>query len=205
MSKKREYNSLYQQQIQETINKALYQYPRIAVFRVDLHFPIICDNGDMPTCFPNTIQAISRFIASLKAKLEHDIKNKERQGKRVFPNKLRYTWVREIANAANEHYHCLLIFNKDAYYHLGNYDITIPSLRTMITTAWYSALNLDLDPLHNTGPLVHYPDNGRYCLNRQSSDFKTEYDKLIERANYLAKEYSKQYSSHYRSFSCSQD
>ncbi|MGJ3348244.1 inovirus Gp2 family protein [Morganella sp. Je.2.23] len=200
----REYNYSYQTRIRETLNYALEEYSRIVAIRVDLHFPATPDYGDMPTCFTNTTKAISRFLASLKAKLEHDEAKKRSQGKRVYANQLRYIWVRELADADNAHYHLLLIFNKDAYYHLGDYNLVEPCLRTMITTAWYSALQLELDPVIDTGTLVHYPKNARYCINKHAYTFKADYDSLIARADYLAKEYSKQYSSRYRSFGSSQ-
>lgn len=41
------------------------------------------------------------------------------------------------------HFH-LGLFNKDAYYHLGDYEAE-RNLRMMIVRAWYSALGLELD------------------------------------------------------------
>lgn len=205
MSKnKKEYNISYQSQIRQAVDNALIEFARITIIRVDLHFPPTPDYGDMPTCFPNTTSPISRFMASLKAKLNHDATKKQNTGKRVYPNQLRYIWARELADADNAHFHLILIFNKDAYYHLGDYNLVEPCLRTMITTAWYSALQLELDPAIDKGTLVHYPKNARYCINKHASTFKADYDSLIARADYLAKEYSKQYSSRYRSFGSSQ-
>lgn len=204
MSKK-EYNPGYQGAIAETLDCALQAYPRITVIRVDLHFPMMDEYGDMPNCFPNTEGSpITRFMNSLNAKLKHDQHRKIGQGIRVYPNSLRYIWVKELVDGYLPHYHCALIFNKDAYYHLGDYDLNIPSLRTMITTAWYSALQLELDPIIDTGPLVHYPENCRYCLNREALSFSDDYNTVIERLNYLAKEYSKHYSSNYRTIGYSQ-
>ncbi|MDD9340671.1 MAG: inovirus Gp2 family protein [Providencia heimbachae] len=201
----KEYNSYYQDYITETLDCALKAYPRITVIRVDLHFPVMDEYGDMPTCFPNTEGSpISRFIDSLNAKLKHDQHRKTRQGKRIYPNRLRYLWVRELVTAAHPHYHCVLIFNKDAYYHLGDHDLSERSLRTMITSAWYSALQLELDPITDTGPLVHYPENCRYCLNREALSFTDDYNVVMGRLNYLAKEYSKHYSADHHSIGHSQ-
>lgn len=205
MSKK-EYNPNYQGAIAETLDCALKAYPRITVIRVDLHFPMMDGYGDMPNCFANTEGSpITRFMNSLNAKLEHDQHRRTRQGKRVYPNRLRYLWVREFVEGSHPHYHCALIFNKDAYYHLGDYNLSEPSLRTMITTAWYSALQLELDPIIDTGALVHYPENCRYCLNREALSFNEEYNAVFNRLNYLAKDYSKHYSSDYRTIGRSQD
>ena len=206
MSKtKYEYNPYYQISIAETLDCALKAYPRITVIRVDLHFPSIDEYGDMPTCFPNTEGSpISRFMDSLNAKLKHDSNRKERQGKRVYPNRLRYLWVKEQVNSELPHYHCVFIFNKDAYYHLGDYNLSEPTLRTMISSAWYSALQLELDPIIDTGPLVHYPENCRYCLNQNSLTFELDRAMLMERLSYLAKEHSKHYDASSRSIGYSQ-
>nr|WP_272572555.1 inovirus Gp2 family protein [Providencia sp. PROV258] len=147
---------------------------------------------------------MSRFTDSLKAKLKHDQHRKKLQGKRTFENNMRYMWVKEIATAIQPHYHVFLVFNKDAYYHLGDYNLSEPSLRTMITTAWYNALQLELAPIIDTGVLVHYPENCRYCLKREALSFTNDYNVVIERLNYLAKDYSKHYSSDYRTIGHSQ-
>lgn len=82
---KNEYNDFYLECIAGTLNYALKEYPRITVIRVDLHFPSIIDNGDMPTCFPYLEGSpISRFTDSLKAKLKHDQHRKKLQGKRTL-------------------------------------------------------------------------------------------------------------------------
>ncbi|HGN1280039.1 TPA: inovirus Gp2 family protein [Proteus mirabilis] len=202
---KNEYNEFYLECISDTLNYALKEYPRITVIRVDLHFPPIIDNGDMPTCFPYLEGSpISRFTDSLKAKLKHDQHRKKLQGKRTFENNMRYMWVKEISTATLPHYHVFLVFNKDAYYHLGDYNLFEPSLRTMITTAWYNALQLEFDPSFDTGTLVHYPENCRYCLNKLSSSFSDDHQLVMKRLSYLAKEYSKQYSPVRRSLGRSQ-
>lgn len=201
----KEYNPNYQGSIAETLDCTLKAYPRITVIRVDLHFPNMDEYGDMPNCFPNAEGSpITRFMNSLNAKLKHDQHRKTRLGKRVYPNRLRYLWVRELVGGALPHYHCALFLNKDAYYHLGDYNLSEPSLRTMITTAWYSALQLELDPIIDKGPLVHYPENCRYCLNREALSFTEDYNAVMERLNYLAKDYSKHYSSDYRTIGHSQ-
>ncbi len=87
--------------------------------------------------------------------------------------------------------------NDDMPTHFINLDE--PSLRTMITKAWYSALQLELDPITDTGALVEYPIHGKYCLDQNSSTFKADYTVLMQRLNYLAKDYSKHYNASSRS------
>ncbi len=129
------------------INKLLCyltnRYPRLTAVRVDLHYPKIVDNGDNICCFPNLEPGeISRMRDSLRAKLEADRTRKEREGKRTYRCSLFIIWAKEYSESGKCHYHICLLFNKDAYYHLGDYD-QHDNLRGMITGAWYSALRLE--------------------------------------------------------------
>lgn len=100
---------------------------------MDLHDPVILDNGDTISCFANTDSgAISRFTNSLKAKLAADEQRKRKEGKRVHPNTLRYAWVREFTQNGKRHFHVFLFLNKDAYFHLGDFNLDDDTLRTMI-------------------------------------------------------------------------
>ncbi|WP_369308617.1 inovirus-type Gp2 protein [Providencia rettgeri] len=49
-------------------------------------------------------------------------------GKRTHLNRLRYAWAKEQVSSEHHHYHCVLIFNKDAHYELGDYDLNKPTL-----------------------------------------------------------------------------
>ncbi len=69
----------------------------------------------------------------------------------------------------------------------------------MITSAWYNALQFELDPIMDKGTLVKYPDNGVYWLNQESPTFEADYAVLVQRMNYLAKDYSKHYNTSSRS------
>ncbi|STE20944.1 CP4-6 prophage protein [Escherichia coli] len=75
----------------------------------------------------------------------------------------------------------LPFFNKDAYYHLGNYDRS-DTLRGLITGAWYSALGLELEDHQG---LVHFPANGRYILDINDPDFPEQYQRLGNDSNLL--------------------
>lgn len=109
-------------------------------------------------------------------------------------------WAKEYSQSGKCHYHICLLFNKDAYYYLGDYNQD-NNLRGMITGAWYSALGLELDD-HNG--LVHFPDNCRYVLDTNHSDFKGRYQELLDRLDYLCKVESKVFGDGYRNFGCSQ-
>ncbi|MGM3175762.1 inovirus Gp2 family protein [Dickeya lacustris] len=191
----------YKQRIIEVINKAIKEYNRTLAIRVDLHDPAILDNGDTISCIANTDSgAISRFTSSLKAKLAADEQRKRKDDKRVHPNTLRYAWVREFTQNGKRHFHVFLFLNKDAYYHLGDFNLDEDTLRTMITSAWCSALNLTPEEGQH---LVQYPTNGKYTLNRDDILNNIYPRDLLNRIDYLTKVKSKIFGEGDRNFGCS--
>ncbi|HCB1469195.1 TPA: inovirus Gp2 family protein, partial [Citrobacter freundii] len=143
--------------------------------------------------------AISRFRNALNAMLEANERTRAANGKRIYPNRVRHVWAREFSEEGKCHFHLGLFFNKDAYYHLGDYEAE-RNLRMMIVRAWYSALGLELDDYPG---LVHYPENCRYILDVNDFNFEGEYNKLLNRFDYLAKLDTKAYGDGDRSFGCS--
>jgi hypothetical protein len=92
----------YKERIIEVINRAVKEHNRTLAIRVDLHDPVILDNGDTISCIANTDSgSISRFTNSLKAKLAADEQRKRKEDKRVHQNTLRYAWVRSLPRMAN--------------------------------------------------------------------------------------------------------
>ena len=191
----------YKERIIEVINRAVKEHNRTLAIRVDLHDPDILDNGDTISCIANTDSgSISRFTNSLKAKLAADEQRKRKEDKRVHQNTLRYAWVREFTKNGKRHFHVFLFLNKDAYYHLGDYNLEQGTLRTMIMIAWSSALNLEPED----GPgLVHFPDNGKYVLNRDDILNGVYPSDLLNRIDYLTKTKSKVFGDCERNFGCS--
>ena len=191
----------YRIKINRLLNALTNRYPRVIAVRADYHHTPIVENGDNICSFPNLEPGeISRARDSLKAKLVADRIRKEREGKRVYPNPMFLIWAREYSKSGKCHYHTCLLFNKDAYYHLGDYDQD-DNLRGMITGAWYSALGLKLD---DHPGLVHFPDNCKYVLNTNSADFQQNYQALLTRLDYLTKVESKVFGEGDRNFGCSQ-
>jgi hypothetical protein len=191
----------YKERIIDVIKKSVKEHSRTLAIRVDLHDPIILDNGDTISCNANTDSgSISRFTNSLKAKLAADEQRKRKEGKRVHPNTLRYAWVREFTKNGKRHFHIFLFFNKDAYYHLGDFNLNEDTLRTMITSAWCSALSLTTEEGQN---LVQYPSNGKYILNRDDILNDIYPGDLLNRIDYLTKVKSKIFDDGYRTFGSS--
>ncbi|EFA3723243.1 inovirus Gp2 family protein, partial [Escherichia coli] len=103
--------------------------------------------------------------------------------KRTYATSVCIIWAKEYTQSFKCHYHVCLFFNKDAYYHLGDYERS-DTLRGLITGAWYSALGLELEDHQG---LVHFPVNGRYILDINDPDFPEQYQRLLARLDYLTK------------------
>lgn len=189
----------YRIKINQLLSRLTDRYPRLMAVRVDLHYPPILE--DTASCFHvPTPKAISKFRDSAKAKLVADRIRKQREGKRIYRCPMFIIWVREFSTSGKCHYHICLLFNKDAYYHLGDYERE-DNLRGMITGAWYSALKLHRE---DNPSLVHFPANCRYVLDSNSPNFQDHYQELLTRLDYLTKLGSKVFGEGGRNFGCSQ-
>ncbi|WP_233268433.1 inovirus Gp2 family protein [Vibrio metschnikovii] len=182
----------YLDRIEQVIEKTTSEYSRVTAVRVDLKFP--------STMKYEVGNVIKRFIGSLKSQIEVDIKRKRREGKRTPRCNVRYIWVKENKSSINDHYHCVLFFNKDVYAYLGDYR-SINNLAYKIQSSWCRALDLDIDEGEG---LVHFPKHAVYWLNRRENNFEDQFDQLFKRLSYFAKSETKKYGDRRRSFGCSQ-
>lgn len=171
------YNLEYQMIIENVISKAVQTYPRLFVVRCDLRYPLIQTNALTDSA------VITRFIASLKAKIIADVKRKETAWGRRLSCVLNYVWVREFGDEnGKKHYHVMLFFNKDIYYNLGNLAEFNGNLSAMIRQAWCSAIRLNY---YEHSALVHF---GRvHYIDRNSTDHLNQRYQVSSYASYLAK------------------
>ena len=103
-------NAHYMKRLEEITRYAMDDYARILAFRVDLLLPV----GNSHKGYDSAV--ITRFIASLKAQIAAYLQRRRRDGKRVYPCKLRYAWVREFGELnGNKHYHMLLLVNREVF------------------------------------------------------------------------------------------
>lgn len=89
------HNAYWLSRFESILNSALAQHRAVSLIRVDLRFPEY-----MPVTImdPDPDSAvISRFFASLKAKIQAYQRHKRRANKRVHATSLRYFWCRELA------------------------------------------------------------------------------------------------------------
>ncbi|WP_157807968.1 inovirus Gp2 family protein [Marinomonas sp. ef1] len=185
-------NKDYLIKLVELINTSISLSSRVTAFRFDLRFPESHKEFNDGT--------ITKFFESLKAQLTAKDKKTFREGRRVHPNNLRYAWVRERDSSISDHYHCVILVNKDAYSILGNYDKWGGNMASRIKLAWVSALGGANTPIEG---LVHFPKNGTYYLDLNKEDYWKNYSDLFYRLSYFAKNATKCYGDGRRSFGCS--
>lgn len=135
------HNAYWLSRFESILNSALAQHRAVSLIRVDLRFPEYMPATIMDTDLDSAV--ISRFFASLKAKIQAYQRHKRRANKRVRATTLHYFWCREFGKEkGRKHYHVILLLNKDTWCSPG--DFTVPSsLATLIQLAWCSALHLE--------------------------------------------------------------
>ena len=191
----------YLTKLSQVITSCLDIHPRVFAVRVDLRLPQTNWQGepDIPLCFSRSDSAvITRFFAALKSQLVVDHYRKGRRGEPTFPA---YIWVREQDSSASQHYHVVLLFNKDIYAYLGAYhNAATDNMAIRIQRAWCSALGLFYP---DYASLVHFPQNPVYVFDRRAATVHSPvYREFLLRAAYLAKTRTK--VSGQRNFGCSQ-
>lgn len=179
----------YLQSIDETMWAATHDHPRTLMIRFDPRLPAI---GEFLSD-----RFMSRFLASLKAQIEADLKRKARRGGRVHPCHLRYVWAREQDSSPRPHFHCVLFINRDAYHCLGDFRADDGNMAARIKKAIASALGI---PVEYAAGLVHFPDGGVHVLDVNATDFHYRRAVAFECASYLAKAATKYYGSRARHF-----
>ena len=193
-------NPSYLASICETANKALSQYSRVFAFRIDLRFMSSASSTTVPGIAQYTENnVITYFIKNLKYLIKTHLEHRRNYfGFDVENTKVRYVWAREQNNAPFQHYHCLILLNKNSFKQLGFYGSEDgKTLASLIQIAWARAIGVQDEA--GSG-LVEFCD-GIYYLDRNNTD---QHYPFLLRAGYLAKEHSKNRNKQYRSFGCSQ-
>ncbi|WP_244185521.1 inovirus Gp2 family protein [Ectopseudomonas oleovorans] len=182
--------------LKHTIELTLAEYPRVLAFRVDLRLP---QGVELPD-YAYTNQVISRFFESFTKKIKY---HQERVAEHGYSRgcKVRYVWSREIGQGGRQHYHLLILLNRDAYYTLGRLGSERVNMISRIQTSWAGALGLPADQVRG---LVHIPKDAEYRIDREvRRDGNDELPALFYRASYLCKTATKSYGDRQRSFDSS--
>lgn len=186
----------YLADLKHTIELAMAQYPRVLAFRVDLRLP---QGIDLPD-YTYTNQVISRFFESFTKKIQY---HQERVAERGYARgcKVRYVWSREIGQGGKQHYHLLILLNRDAYYTVGRLRSERVNMISRMEESWAYALGL---PVEQVCGLVHIPRNAVYRIDREvGRDEVDELPALFQRASYLCKKATKSYGDRQRGFDTS--
>lgn len=191
--------------LKRTIELALAEYPRVLAFRVDLRLPY---GIELPH-YAYTNQVISRFFESFTKKIQY---HQEKVGERGYARgcKVRYVWSREVGQGGKQHYHLLILLNRDAYYTVGRLGSERVNMIRRLEESWASALGLSI---YEVDGLVHIPDNATYRIDLHprmrrvaGEDRKILVDELpdlFHRASYLCKVATKSYGDRQRGFGTS--
>jgi len=189
----------YLNRIHALLMECLTVHPRWTVIRIDLRSPCGC-------IIPES--AITRFIESMKAQLEHARQMKQAAGKRGYAPMLRYVWVREWDKADQPHYHLALLLNHDAYFSVGHYGrLNEPDrnydemLAGRIYKAWSVALDIDW---RQAQAGVYFPACPVSALMRRGPRSNKQLFGVFYRLSYFAKLQTKRYGEGGRNFGMSQ-
>ncbi|SBW83038.1 transposase [Pseudomonas veronii 1YdBTEX2] len=167
----------YLNRLQQTIQCALTQYPRVFAFRFDLRFPTGVQLPD--DAYTNEI--IGRFLDSFKAKIAHNRSQARQLNPYAHGSKVRYVWARELGQHAKPHYHLAILLNRDAFTALGKFETGRDNMFNRLEQAWASALGLSVEAVRG---LVELPRNPCYHLNLGELGGQAEF---FHRASYLCK------------------
>jgi len=186
----------YLQRMDETIQGALNEHFTIMAARVELRLPSQFDW--MRQSFGRPI--FSRFIASLKAQIKSRKDRTERSGSRFHATNMHYVWVREFGEEGKPHYHCVLLFNKQTFRSLGEYNPQSNSLYSMIDNAWHSALGLEKGLADGLVSIPSREDSSSpiYWIRRNE-----DYSELFYRVSYFAKLPTKRFGLNSHNFGTS--
>jgi hypothetical protein len=187
-----ESNTTYLSQLKTLVDNSTVESTRVMAFRFDLRFP----DGYKG----ESAQVITKFFESLKAQIKAKDAKTLKEGKRVYPSRLKYAWVRENDGSTTDHFHVVITLNKDAFSVLGKFDSPQMNTAQRIKKAWKSALSCKEE---STNGLVHFPQSGVYILNKNDENYDGTYQLLYYRISYFAKNRTKVYGTGKRSFGCS--
>ena len=183
----------YLNRLQQTMQYALAQYPRVFAFRVDLRLPMGIQLPD--SAYTN--QVIERFIESFKAKIRHNRSMARQLNPYAHDSKVRYVWAREHGQHGKPHHHLAILLNYDAFSALGKLESGRDNMFNRLEGAWASALGLSVEAVRG---LVEIPQNPYYHLYRDEIAGQAAF---FRRASYLCKSSTKVFGDGSHGFGCS--
>jgi len=182
----------YLQHIHDCLYRSLNRHSSICVMRFDLFVP---DHVSADQLLRNAV--ISKFIASMRAKIRHAQQKSRKKARRVHDADMSYLWCREISGNGRVHYHVALVFNLCAYAFIGKFKLANNNMYARIHGAWASALGMFVGDMRG---YIHIPDKPIYRILRDNEE---SFWLAMCRLSYFAKMNSKEYSQGFHTFGCS--
>ncbi|MBE3763753.1 inovirus Gp2 family protein [Vibrio parahaemolyticus] len=181
----------YLEGIESVLEKALEQYARLFVVRVDLN---------LPTDFRGDDSAVmTRFFRSLKSQIAAYRRRSARlNGKPYRETTIRYVWAKECDTSTSSHYHVALIFDRNVFRSLGDFGEYQQSLANRIRNAWKRSVDAIYSGKEK--PAIHFSKQGQYHLLRNSAEFEAVFQSVFYRLSYLAKRRTKHFGKRMNNF-----
>lgn len=174
----------YLDDILETMNKALDEFPEIVVYRFELRFPHWIDTNDIGELSPDLI---TKFWASLVSQLKACVERLNRNGCNTPFSKLRNIWCKELPRMDwAQHYHCALVIDSSLF------DLLCQVLQEgvfelLVKEAWARVIKV---PVYEAPQAVWIPENNIYYVSKGDPN---SYVDAFHRLSYLAKSSTKNY------------
>ncbi|MFH0266174.1 inovirus Gp2 family protein [Vibrio rumoiensis] len=181
----------YLEGIDSVLEKALEQYARLFIVRVDLN---------LPTDFRGDDSAVmTRFFQSLKSQIAAYRRRSARlNGKPYRETTIRYVWAKECDTSTSSHYHVALIFDRNVFRSLGDFGEYQQSLANRIRNAWKRSVDAIYSGKEK--PAIHFSKQGQYHLLRNSEEFEEVFQSVFYRLSYLAKRRTKHFGKRMNNF-----
>lgn len=182
----------YLDKLLETMDAATTQYRRVFAFRLDLRFP---EHQTAQHFHSNEV--VSRFIASMKAKINHNRETVRQLNKYAHDTVVRYIWAREVGQRGRPHYHLAILLNYDAFCAVGKFTRGRHNMFNRLEEAWASALGVPVDAIAG---LIEIPRNPSFFIYRDNHSSRA---KFFSRASYLCKSATKEFGDGIHGFGAS--
>lgn len=190
----------YLERLYQVTQRALAAHPRVLALRLDLRFPrdILFTESD------HTNLVISVFTEELTKLIRKDRYHSRRTFGRVNDTEVHWAWAREQGDRIDrsgdrrQHYHFVLLLNRDAYNGLGDPKSDRKNLYSLIRSAWAKALRITPEDARG---LVYVCKKACFSLYREleiddavkSKRRKTDFDEYFKRSSYICKATTKVY------------
>lgn len=181
----------YLEGIESVLEKALEQYARLFIVRVDLNLPRDFRGDDSAV--------MTRFFRSLKSQIAAYRRRSARlNGKPYRETTIRYIWAKECDTSTSSHYHVALIFDRNVFRSLGDFGEYQQSLANRIRNAWKRSVDAIYSGKEK--PAIHFSKQGQYHLLRNSEEFEAVFQSVFYRLSYLAKRRTKHFGKRMNNF-----